>query len=186
MIGVWSSTDRQRLQASGAAAARAGKGVKPQGPAQGPERRPEQGQQADFVQVSRLGNPLINEVVIPLGLKDQFNATQPADDAKNYGKFVLNPELARLINVLYPGLNVPETNRTDIVQALLTGLPGKTQIAPNAGCGRHAQAEPGRAAGAERRAGSACSAATSPGFPDGRRLERRRRRHRGARRRRLP
>ena len=80
-----------------------------------------------------MGNPLINEVVIPLGLKDQFNATQPADDAKNFGQFVLNPELARLINALYPQLNpnIKETGRTDIVTALLTGLPGKTQIAPD-------------------------------------------------------
>ena len=55
---------------------------------------PSKGNKHDLIQVSRLGNPLINEVIIPLGLKDQFNATQPGDDAKNYGKFVLNPELA--------------------------------------------------------------------------------------------
>ena len=129
VIGVWSSTDRQRLQASGAAVAKAGKGRKGRKAQSGD---PSKGNKHDFIQVSRLGNPLINEVIIPLGLKDQFNATQPADDAANYGKFVLNPELARLINALYPGLNVPETNRTDIVTALLTGIPGKTQIAPNA------------------------------------------------------
>ena len=84
------------------------------------------------VQVSRLGNPLVNEVVIPLGQKDRFNATQPSDDLKNFGKYVLSPELAKVINVLFPGLNVPETNRTDIVQALLTGIPGLTQIAQDA------------------------------------------------------
>src|SRR5204863_9747926 len=84
------------------------------------------------VQVSRLGNPLVNEVVIPLGQKDHFNATQPSDDLKNFGKYVLSPELAKVINVLFPGLNVPENNRTDIVQALLTGIPGLTQIAPGA------------------------------------------------------
>ena len=38
-----------------------------------------------WVQVSRLGNPLINEVIIPIGLKDKFNATSPADDAANFG-----------------------------------------------------------------------------------------------------
>jgi hypothetical protein len=84
------------------------------------------------VQVSRLGNPLVNEVVIPLGQKDRFNRTQPADDLKNFGKYVLSPELAKVINILFPGLNVPETNRTDIVQALLTGIPGLTQIRPGA------------------------------------------------------
>jgi hypothetical protein len=84
------------------------------------------------VQVSRLGNPLVNEVVIPLGKKDFFNATEPRDDAKNFGKYVVSPELAKVINVLFPGLNVPENDRTDIVQALLTGIPGLTEIAKGA------------------------------------------------------
>ena len=82
---------------------------------------------ARWVQVSRLGNPLINEVVIPIGQKDKFNRTSPANDAKNFGKYALNPELARLLNALFK-LGVKETNRTDIVQALLTGVPGLTQI----------------------------------------------------------
>ena len=81
----------------------------------------------NWVQVSRLGNPLINEVIIPIGKKDKFNATSPADDAKNFGKFALNPEPARILNALFK-LGIKETNRTDIVQALLTGLPGLTQI----------------------------------------------------------
>jgi hypothetical protein len=133
VIGVWSSTDRQRLQASGASAARAGKAHKGHKSHKGRKAQsddPSKGNKHDFIQVSRLGNPLINEVVIPLGLKDQFNATQPSDDARNFGQFVVNPELARLINALY-GLGVKETGRTDIVQALLTGIPGKTQISPN-------------------------------------------------------
>ena len=52
-----------------------------------------------WVQVSRLGMPLVNEVVIPLGKKDRFNASDPADDAL-FGKCVLDPEVARLIPVL--------------------------------------------------------------------------------------
>ena len=134
VIGVWSSTDRQRLQATGASAAKAGKGRKGHKRHKGRKADnpdPTKGNKHDFIQVSRLGNPLINEVVIPLGLKDQFNASQPSDDAKNFGQFVVNPELAKLINALYD-LGVKETGRTDIVQALLTGIPGKTQIAPNA------------------------------------------------------
>jgi hypothetical protein len=98
VIGVWSSTDRQRLQASGASAARAGKAHKGHKSHKGRKAQsddPSKGNKHDFIQVSRLGNPLINEVVIPLGLKDQFNATQPSDDAKNFGQFVVNPELAR-------------------------------------------------------------------------------------------
>ena len=66
---------------------------------------------ADWVQVSRLGNPLINEVIIPIGMKDKFNATSPANDAKNFGRFALNPEPARILNALF-GLGVQETNRT--------------------------------------------------------------------------
>ena len=56
------------------------------------------------MQVSRLGNPLVNEVVIPLGKKDFFNATQPKDDLANFGAHVLEPELAKVINILFPGL----------------------------------------------------------------------------------
>jgi hypothetical protein len=109
VVGVWSSTERPKLLVSGSRKTKGGE-----------------------VQISRLGNPLVNEVVIPLGEKDKFNRTNPSNDAANYGKYVVSPELAKVINILYPGLNVPETNRTDIVQALLTGIPGLTQIAKNA------------------------------------------------------
>jgi hypothetical protein len=172
VVGVWSSTDRQRLQASGAAVAKAGKGVKNHKGHKGRKAQSDdasKGNKHDFIQVSRLGNPLINEVVIPLGLKDQFNATQPADDAKNYGKFVLNPELARLINVLYPGLNVPETDRTDIVQALLTGLPGKTQIAPNPAAADTLKLNLG-VPPAQNASRFGVLGGDLAGFPDGRRL----------------
>jgi hypothetical protein len=114
VVGVWASTERPRervLQRRGRAR-RAGAG--------------------SSVQVSRLGNPLVNEVIIPLGKKDKFNATQPKDDLGNFGPFVLEPELAKVINALFPGLDVPEKNRTDIVQALLTGIPGLTEIAKGA------------------------------------------------------
>ena len=122
VVGVWASTNRKRL------AVTADEGF---GPTTRQLRR--QGRQDDDeVQVSRLGNPLVNEVVIPLGKKDLFNATQPSDDLKNFGRYVLSPQLAKVINVLFPGLNVPEANRTDIVQALLTGIPGLTRIRPNA------------------------------------------------------
>ncbi len=85
------------------------------------------------MQVSRLGNPLVNEVVIPLGQKDRFNRTTPEHDAANYGKFVLKPELAAILNALF-GVNAPENNRTDIVQALLQGIPNLNQHSgPHAG-----------------------------------------------------
>ena len=124
VVGVWASTNRERVAVSAAPGF---------GPSTSDLRKAgAKGQDAGEVQVSRLGNPLVNEVVIPLGKKDIFNATQPSDDLKNFGKYVLSPELAKVINVLFPGLNVPETNRTDIVQALLTGIPGLTQIRPGA------------------------------------------------------
>jgi hypothetical protein len=104
VVGVWASTERRALEVSGTG-----------------------GSRGKWVQVSRLGNPLVNEVVIPIGQKDRFNRTQPKDDAKNYGKYVLNPELAKVMNLLFD-LKAPETNRTDIVTALLTGVPGATQI----------------------------------------------------------
>src|SRR4051812_6920228 len=106
VVGVWADTERRSTDVN---------------------RKAKHGDDG-FVQVSRLGNPLVNEVVIPIGKKDQFNSTTPDKDAALYGKYVVKPELAHLINVLYPGLNVPEDNRTDIVTALLTGIPGKTAI----------------------------------------------------------
>jgi hypothetical protein len=85
-------------------------------------------QYGQWVRVSRLGMPLVNEVVIPLGKKDRFNASDPADDAQ-FGKFVLDPEPARLIPVLYPGVKVPAAPRNDIATIFLTGIPGLNQPA---------------------------------------------------------
>jgi hypothetical protein len=79
-----------------------------------------------WVQVSRLGMPLVNEVVIPLGMKDRFNASAPADDVQ-FLDFVVDPELGRLIPVLYPGVEVPQAPRNDLVTIFLTGIPGINQ-----------------------------------------------------------
>ena len=102
-------------------------------------------------------------------MKDKFNRTSPADDAANFGAYALNPEPAKLLNALF-GLGVKETDRTDIVQALLTGVPGLTQIGNNAGAGRHAEAQPRRAAQRDARTASACWRSDLAGFPNGRRL----------------
>ena len=73
-------------------------------------------------QVSRLGNPLVNEVVIPRVLKDYWNAQSPEDD-KEFAKYYRAPELAALVNVLYPTLPDARTmKRDDLVGILLTGL----------------------------------------------------------------
>jgi hypothetical protein len=82
----------------------------------------------DWVQVSRLGMPLVNEVVIPLGKKDRFNASDPHDD-QQFASLVLNPEPARLIPVLYPVVHVPAAPRNDLVAIFLTGITGLNQPA---------------------------------------------------------
>ncbi|MEA2312720.1 MAG: hypothetical protein QOE28_2688 [Solirubrobacteraceae bacterium] len=143
VVGVWSSTERPRVRVT----------------------RRSRGD----VQVSRLGNPLVNELVIPLGKKDFYNATQPTGDLKHFGKYVLSPELARVINALFPGLNVPETNRTDIVQALLTGIPGLTQIAPKAPPTDTLKVNLGTAPSATENRFGVIGGDTA-GFPNGRRL----------------
>lgn len=75
-----------------------------------------------WIQVSRLGLPLVNEVVVPLEFKDQFNRTEPADDLANIAAYVVDPELSRLLAALY-GLNVPPPPRLDMV-AVISFLPG--------------------------------------------------------------
>jgi hypothetical protein len=84
-----------------------------------------------FVQVSRLGEPLINEVLIPLGQKDFWNREDPADDSQFLDRYT-SPELARLINLLYPALpDTPTTDRQDLVAVLLTGVPGLNFTGPH-------------------------------------------------------
>jgi hypothetical protein len=76
-----------------------------------------------FKQVSRLGFPLVNEVLIPLGEKDHWNAVDPVDDAQFF-QYILDPEPAKLIPVLYPGVKVPPAPRNDLVSIFLTGIEG--------------------------------------------------------------
>ena len=82
-----------------------------------------------FRQVSRLGNPLINEVIIPLGSKDFWNTQTPCND-KQFAASYAHPELAGLLPVLYPGvfpnlakLDAAGTARADLEAILLTGIP---------------------------------------------------------------
>ncbi len=79
-------------------------------------------------QVSRLGMPLVNEVVIPLGSKDLFNASEPHNDLANFAGFVVDPEPARLLTALF-GIAVPPAPRGDIVAVFATGVPGLNQPA---------------------------------------------------------
>jgi hypothetical protein len=80
-----------------------------------------------YMQKSRLGAPLINEVIIGLPDKDTWNYSKPKDDAQ-FLKYVTNPSLPVLLNVLFGGAaNVPGTPRNDLVAAFLTGVPGLNQ-----------------------------------------------------------
>ena len=85
-----------------------------------------------FLQVSRLGNPLINEVVIPLDEKDRWNAQPPSADSQ-FQRYVLRPALAGLLPGLYPGvfpkLAAYTKPRADLAAILTTGIPGG--IVPN-------------------------------------------------------
>lgn len=106
VIGVWSTTSRQTtrvLQPGGKAAANSG----------------------DWVQISRLGQPLVNEAVIPSGMKDLFNNSKPADDAQ-FLNYVTDPLLAKALNKTY-NIKVPPAPRDDLVAIFLTGIPGATE-----------------------------------------------------------
>jgi hypothetical protein len=100
VIGVWSTTSRPRVEVIGANNKRFVSG--------------------SLAQVSRLGMPLVNEVVIPVGKKDEFNATRPSADAK-FLPFVTSPEVPKLIQAIY-GIPAPKTPRGDLVEVFLTGV----------------------------------------------------------------
>ncbi len=103
VIGVWTAAYRQSVTVRTSAG-----GVVNSGP---------------WRQVSRLGNPLINEVIIPRGMKDYWNSQSPAQDAQ-FVKYYEKPELAGLINLLYPSLPPARTTgRTDLSLILLHGIP---------------------------------------------------------------
>ena len=78
-----------------------------------------------LTQVSRLGMPLVNELVIGISDKDDFNASEPTKDAQ-FGTYVTNPTLPVLIQGLF-GVPAPATPRDDLVQVFLTGVPGINQ-----------------------------------------------------------
>ena len=108
VIGMWSTTSRRVPGASGASDV--------------------------WKQVARLGQPLVNEVVVPVGAKDLFNSSSPDKDGQ-FAKGVLEPELGKLIPVLYPGVKVPTEVKTglnlggreDLATIFLTGIPGLNQ-----------------------------------------------------------
>ena len=124
-VGVWASTERRKLEVTNA------------------RFDSNKGARGGWVQVSRLGTPLINELFVPTGQKDAFNKSQPSTDDARIKKYLLTPEFARQINALPAELlrnetglpialpvklNVPETDRTDLVDVFLKGIGGLNQI----------------------------------------------------------
>ena len=79
----------------------------------------------ELVQISRLGNPLVNEAVIDLARKDVFNAITPTSDGAALDR-VLDPEVPKLLNLIY-GVQSPPAPRNDLVTIFLTGIPGLNQ-----------------------------------------------------------
>jgi hypothetical protein len=126
-----------------------------------------------WTQVSRLGMPLVNELVIGLDDKDRFNASKPVNDGdatKGFGDYVTNPVLPTVIQALFPSAPAP-TNypRTDLVAAFLTGLPtvNKPAGVVPAEMLRLNTSIPPTAAGAQNALGVA--GGDTAGFPNGRR-----------------
>ncbi len=112
VIGVWTTASRQSTKVLSSTGAHAMSGA--------------------WVQVSRLGSPLVNEVVVPVGAKDLFNGSKPENDAQ-FANGVANPEVGALLKGIY-NINVPPqgafgtTNQRDDLEAIfLTGIPGLTK-----------------------------------------------------------
>ncbi|HWC37294.1 MAG TPA: DUF4331 domain-containing protein [Acidimicrobiales bacterium] len=110
VIGVWTTASRQKVSMLG------------QNNGQNVTAGP-------FVQVSRLGNPLVNEVIIPMGKKDYWNNQAPVDDSQ-FVQYFQHPELSALLPSLYPNafpnlaaFNASGSPRADIVAIFYTGIP---------------------------------------------------------------
>jgi hypothetical protein len=146
IVGVWTTAERQSVRVEG-----------------------EKGSQkfnGKFVQVSRLGQPLVNEVVAPVGAKDLFSASKPENDAQ-FLKAVTEPEVPKLIEAIYK-IKAPATPRNDLVQVFLTGVKGLNQpakVVPSEELRLNTSIAP---AAAPNRLG--VIGGDNAGFPNGRRL----------------
>ncbi len=147
IIGVWATTDQQTLTLTPGKATPSG----------------------DFIQVSRLGAPLVNEVVLPANLKDAFNSLTPDKDGTVMEAVarVSDPEVPKLIEAIYK-LPAPAAPRDDLVAAFLTGIKGLNQppkVTPSEQLRLNTKIAP---ASSPNRLG--VLAKDTAGFPNGRRL----------------
>lgn len=153
VIGTWGTTSRPRISVRRSPQEIAGFEPEPQ-----------------YRQVQRMGNPLINEVIIGTGSKDRFSMSDPVDDAQ-YANFVLDPLLARALNAVYGGLPVPDAPRTDLLllaQYQAPIAPAGTPPGPVADLLRLNTGVPPTPAAARKRIGAL--AGDLGGFPNGRRV----------------
>jgi hypothetical protein len=104
IIGVWSTASRRQVKLN-----------------RTDGKAPIQG--GAWTQMSRLGMPLVNEVVIARADKDKWNYSEPGDDGQFLSQ-VQNSELAGILNALFPSIVVPPAPRNDLVTVFLTGVPG--------------------------------------------------------------
>ena len=163
VIGMYASTSRQNQAVSMASVA------EKEGEA---ESATAASATAGFVQVSRLANPLINELIINTPAKNGWNAAEPENEAA-FQKFYRNPAIAQALSLIFPALPVPATPRTDLMQVFLK-YPGQ----PLAGdfCGSPCaellrldlRSKP-TAAEKQKRLGGIASEPDPAGFPNGRR-----------------
>ncbi|HVT60157.1 MAG TPA: DUF4331 domain-containing protein [Thermoanaerobaculia bacterium] len=124
-------------------------------------------QSGDFVQVSRLGAPLVNELVIGLADKNKFNNSKPKNDAQ-FAAYVTNPTLPALLHLLFPPVIAP-TNfpRKDLIAAFLTGITGLNELGGPAEILRLNTATAAVAPGSQNNLG--LLGGDAAGFPNGRR-----------------
>ena len=104
IVGVWSSASRRQVKLN-----------------RTDGRDPIEG--GAWTQMSRLGMPLVNEVVIPRSDKNRWNYSEPRDDGQ-FLTYVQNSELAGIVTALFPTVVVPPAPRSDLVTVFLTGVPG--------------------------------------------------------------
>jgi hypothetical protein len=150
-IGVWGSTSRPRVTV---------------------RRSPLPAQSSgNFVQVQRMGNPLINELLVGTGSKDRFSMDQPRNDSR-FASYFLDPALARVVNALTNGaVPIPPPPRVDLLPVVTyappIAAPG-TPSGPVADLLRLNTGVPATPPGSANRLG--LLGGDAAGFPNGRRL----------------
>ncbi len=160
VVGVWASTERRKLEVTNN------------------KFDDNKRSRGSWVQVSRLGIPLTNELFVPADRKDEWNRTRPDNDAR-FERFFLEPEFARQLNELDPqgtglglarAINAPEKGRDDLLDFLQRGVKGLNQVAGSTKATDTLKLNLGTPP-AENPNRFGMLGGDSAGFPNGRRLE---------------